>query len=156
LAAEVERKTAAIKPGVSLEEFERSGIRRALNFWDPAPGGLRETVFFVSARTGNASVSDELVCRFDRSDRLVGCKLECCRGEGRLITIAQYHSVRIGDSRSTVEERLCSPSDVEVEQEKIKTSYHIAVPIGHHDEGQTVMLIFKGDRLSWKGMSPYY
>lgn len=34
--------------------------------------------------------------------------------------------------------------------------YHIDLPVGHHDEGQTVMLVFEDGKLASKDMSPYY
>jgi hypothetical protein len=39
---------------------------------------------------------------------------------------------------------------------RVSISYHIDLPIGHHDEGQTVLLVFEGGKLTSKGMSPYY
>jgi hypothetical protein len=62
----------------------------------------------------------------------------------------------MGESRSEVEERLCSPSDVETKGQQVLAYYHIPLPVGHHDEGQTVMLVFEGNRLVSKDMSPYY
>ena len=39
---------------------------------------------------------------------------------------------------------------------EVRTYYHIPLPVGHHDEGQTVMLVFEGNRLVSKDMNPYY
>jgi hypothetical protein len=39
---------------------------------------------------------------------------------------------------------------------RLSIYYHIDLPVGHHDEGQTVMLVFDRGKLSTKGMSPYY
>jgi hypothetical protein len=65
--------------------------------------------------------------------------------------------LQLGESRAAVERRLCPPSWVESESaSRGRLYYHSPVPVGHHDEGQTVMLEFDEDRLSFKGMSPYY
>jgi hypothetical protein len=75
----------------------------------------------------------------------------------RSVTLEQYESLQLGESRAAVESRLCSPSWEEAESAgRSKTYYHIPLPVGHHDEGQTVMLAFDNDLLSFKGMSPYY
>jgi hypothetical protein len=148
----------ALKPGLPLTEFDGKYAFRALNFWDDV-GSERETVFFVGVKEGNASVSDQVVCRFDQSDRLRSCRKECCRHATRTITKEQYDSLALGDSRTDVERRLCSPSDWEVDKKaptNITTYYHIDLPIHHHDEGQTVMLVFKGGKLTSRDMSPYY
>jgi hypothetical protein len=148
----------SLKPGLPLREFTAQYARPALNFWDDV-GPDRETVFFVPMSEGNADVSDELVCRFDRNERLRWCKKECCRGTTRTITKEQYDSLAPGDARAIIEKRLCSPSTSEVDRKvptRVTTYYHIDLPVDHHDEGQTVMLIFEAGRLSSKGMSPYY
>ena len=156
LGRQVDAKVAAIKPGVTLSQFETDGIGRALNFWDPAPGGLRETVFFVSVDEGNAAVSDQVVCRFNKADVLQSCRKECCRSESRTMSAAVYESLKIGDDRSAVEERACSPSATERKGQQRTTYYHVPLPVDHHDEGQTAMLVFKQDKLASKNMSPYY
>jgi hypothetical protein len=147
----------SIKPGVSLKEFTTSGpARRALNFWNEVPGGLRETVFFVSASDGNSVVRDQVVCRFSKNDILLSCKRVCCRGQGRSISLEQYNSLEVGEAQAAVERRLCTPSDSERDgPRRLKTYYHIALPVGHHDEGQTVMLLFEDGSLVSKAMSPY-
>jgi hypothetical protein len=148
----------ALQPGLALKEFTSRFATQALNFWDDI-GSERETVFFVAVTEGNAQVSDQLVCRFDRNERLLWCQRECCRGATRTITIEQYNSLTVGETRPEVERRLCSPSDVEVDStgsQRVKTYYHIDLPIGHHNEGQTVMLVFESGKLSSKSMSPYY
>lgn len=148
----------SLKPGLPLREFTAQYARPALNFWDDV-GSDRETVFSVPMSEGNAYVSDQLVCRFDRSERLRWCKKECCRGTTRTITKAQYDSLVPGEARVVVEERLCSPSASEVDRrapKRFMTYYHIDLPVDHHDEGQTVMLIFEAGKLLSKGMSPYY
>ena len=62
-----------------------------------------------------------------------------------------------GESRETIERRLCSPSNVERQNGgHVATYYHIPIPVGHHDEGQTVMLVFEASKLVSMGMSPYY
>jgi hypothetical protein len=114
---------------------------------------------FVAVTERNAQVSDEVVCRFDRNDRLLWCRRECCRGETRTITLDQYNSLTVGETRGVVEGRLCSPSDVEADpknSKRVSTYYHIDLPVGHHDEGQTVLLIFEDGTLSSKDMNPYY
>jgi hypothetical protein len=148
----------ALKPGLTLKEFTTRFASQGLNFWDDV-GSERETVFFVVVAEGNAQVSDELVCRFDRSERLRSCRRECCRGTTRTITEEQYKAVAVGETRPELERRLCSASDSEVDPKKatrVSTYYHIDLPVGHHDEGQTVMFIFEDGKLSSKGMSPYY
>jgi hypothetical protein len=150
------REIVALKPGMSLEEFSRKYGSPGLNFWDDV-GPDRENVFFVSVVDGNAHVSDELVCRFDRRDRLRSCRRECCRATTRTISKTQYNSIASGESRADLERRLCSPSNVEIDQKTKRVSiyYHIDLPIGHHDEGQTVTLAFEGGKLTSKSMSPY-
>jgi hypothetical protein len=158
LGRQIDKRVQAIKPGRSLREFTSEFATQALNFWDRI-GSQRETVFFVTVEEGNAQVTDELVCRFDKNDLLLWCKRECCRGHVRTITLEQYNALTIGESRAAVERRLCSPSDVAVDPKdstRVSTYYHIDLPVGHHDEGQTVMLVFKSAALSSKGMSPYY
>jgi hypothetical protein len=155
--AKVEAITA-LEPGLPLEDFTAKFASPALNFWDNV-GTDRETVFFVTSGDGNAQVSDELVCRFDQRERLRSCKRECCRSATRTIEETQYNSLEIGTTRRDVERRLCSPSASEADNKNSKrlfTYYHIDLPIGHHDEGQTVMLVFDDGKLSSKGMSPYY
>lgn len=158
LGLKVDRRVDAIRPGVTLREFTTTAaVTRALNFWDEVPGSLRETVFFMSAGEGNAIVSDNIVCRFDSGDRLVSCERVCCRAQSRTVTLEQYNSLRLGESRSAVEGRLCSPSWVETESaSRVKTYYHVPLPVGHHDEGQAVMLVFDHNELSFKDMNPYY
>ena len=158
LGRRVDDRVRAIKPGLTLKEFTSQVATQALNFWDNV-GWQRETVFFVTVTEGNAQVSDEVVCRFDRNDRLVRCKRECCRGETRTITLDQYNSLAVGETRAVVEGRLCSPSDAEADPKNaklVRTYYHIDLPVGHHDEGQTVLLVFENGTVSSKGMSPYY
>lgn len=148
----------SLKPGLPLKEFTSSYASPALNFWDDV-GSDKETVFFVAVTDGNAQVSDQLVCRFDRGERLRSCRKECCRNAGRTITQEQYSSLVVGDARPEVERRLCSPSDVEVDRKKatrVSTYYDIDLPVGHHDEGQTVVLVFEEGKLMSKDMSPYY
>jgi hypothetical protein len=147
----------ALKPGMPLNEFSKYASQ-GLNFWDDV-GADKETVFFVGVTDGNAHVSDELVCRFGRDDRLRSCKRDCCRSTTRTINEAQYSALAVGDGRAEVERRLCSPSDSEADTKspnRVSIYYHIDLPVGHHDEGQTVMLIFQYGRLASKGMSPYY
>jgi hypothetical protein len=147
----------ALKPGMPLKDFSKYASQ-GLNFWD-AVGADKETIFFVSVTDGNARVSDELVCRFSRDDRLRSCKRECCRSTTRTISEAQYNELGVGDAQSDVERRLCSPSGSERDKKRptrVSIYYHIDLPVGHHDEGQTVMLIFQNGRLASKGMSPYY
>lgn len=108
-------------------------------------------VFFVGVTENTAQVSDQVVCRFDRSERLRSCRKACCRNAGRTITQEQYGSLLIGEARQEVERRLCSPSDVGADRKKVgrvSTYYHIDLPVGHHDEGQTVMLVFEGGKLT--------
>jgi len=127
----------ALEPGLPLKAFTAEFASPALNFWDNV-GWERETVFSVAATDGNAQVSDELVCRFDRAQRFRSCKRECCRSTTRTITETQYKSLAIGSTQSEVERRLCSPSDSEADPKNSKrlvTYYHIDLPIGHHDEG---------------------
>ena len=155
LGLQVDAKIAAIKPGTSLKEFTTTTASRAFDFDNPK--SREGALFFVGVREGNASVVDGFSCRFDSSGELVRCRRECCRSEVRQVSLDQYNSIAIGQTRSEVEARLCTPSDTESEKpRKLKTYYHIALPVGHHDEGQTVMLVFEEDRLSFKGMSPYY
>ena len=158
LGRQVDRLVAAIKPGITLKEFTSSGsVERALNFWDEVPGGLRETVFFVGVSDGNTAVTDEVVCRFNERDILISCRRACCRSQSRSVTLEQYDSLRQGESRAMIENRLCTPSDTERDAAgRVKTYYHIALPIGEHWEGQTVLLAFEKDVLAFKGMSPYY
>jgi hypothetical protein len=151
-------QVVSLTPGLPLKEFDGKYAYRALNFWDDA-GPDRETVFFVGVKEGNASVSDQVVCRFDRGDRLRSCRRECCRATSRTITKGQYDALAIGDARAAVERRLCSPSSSEVDNKtrsRVNTYYHIDLPIHHHDEGQTVLLVFESGKLTSKDMSPYY
>jgi hypothetical protein len=148
----------ALQPGVALEEFTRKYASQALNFWDDV-GVNKDTVFIVGVKDGNAQVTDQLVCLFDRSDRLLSCQRECCRYTTRTITEAQYNSIKPGETRAGIERRLCSASDSEVDPKnarRVSIYYHIDLPVDHHDEGQTVMLVFESGTLTSKGMSPYY
>ena len=148
----------ALTPGMPLREFTGKHASQGLNFWDNVDRD-KETVFFVGVSDADASVSDELVCRFDQSDRLRSCKRECCRSTTRRITEAQYKAISVGEARADVESRLCSPSRAEADKKnpkRVSIYYHIDLPIGHHDEGQTVMLTFQDGKLASKGMSPYY
>jgi len=116
-------------------------------------------VFDVTAAEGNAQVSDNLVCRFDKNDRLLWCKRECCRAKARTITLEQYNALKTGEARAGVEARLCSPSAAEADPKnpgRVNTYYHIDLPVGHHDEGQTVWLVFEKGALTSKDMNPYY
>lgn len=161
LGQQLDRKVAeiiALKPGLPLKDFTDRFARPALNFWDNV-GSDRETVFFVMALDGDSQVVDQLVCRFDQQERLQRCTRECCRHTSRTITEEQYNSLVVGELRREVERRLCSPSDVEGDEKdsnRISTYYHIDLPVGHHDEGQAVKLIFQDARLSSKDMNPYY
>jgi hypothetical protein len=155
LDAKVE-EIEALEPGLPLQDFTRHAIP-SLNFWDDV-GSERETGFLVAVSDGNTQVSDNLICRFDRSERLRSCRRECCRYTTRTITKEQYDSIAAGETRDALERRLCSPSDSEVDAEnaaRASTYYHIDLPIGHHDEGQGVMLRFEDGRLTSKHMSPY-
>jgi hypothetical protein len=155
LGKRLDERIAGIKPGTSLQEFTEGFASRALNFDDPK--SREGALFFVGVTEGNATVVDELQCRFDSHARLISCRRECCRSESRSITLAQYDSLAVGQLRQDVEARLCSPSDVERKGlGKIQTYYHIPLPVGHHWEGQTVLLEFENDRLTFKDMSPYY
>jgi hypothetical protein len=155
LGQQLDAKIAAIKPGTPLKEFTTTTASRAFDFDNPT--SRKGALFFVGVREGNASVVDELECRFDSVGRLVRCRRECCRSESRRVSLDQYNSIALGQTRIQVEAKLCAPSDVEsAKAGKVKTYYHIPLPVGHHDEGQTVMLVFDNDRLSFKGMSPYY
>ena len=147
---------AAIKPGITLKEFTSSGsVERALNFWDEVPGGLRDTVFFVGVSDGNTAVTDEVVCRFNERDILISCRRACCRSQSRSVTLEQYDSLRQGESRAMIENRLCTPSDTERDAAgRVKTYYHIALPIGEHWEGQTVLLAFEKDVLAFRAGAP--
>jgi hypothetical protein len=152
------RVILALKAGVALDEFSRKHASRGLNFWDDV-GVNRETALIAGVADGNAQVTDSLVCVFDRNDRLLSCRRECCRYTTRTITKAQYDSINAGEARAEVERRLCSASNSEVDPKNAKRLsiyYHIDLPVGHHDEGQTVMLVFDRGKLSTKGMSPYY
>jgi hypothetical protein len=158
LGRRVDERIKAIRPGVTLTQFTKAYARPALNFWDDV-GSERETVFFIGVADGNAQVSDELVCRFNKSDRLLWCRRECCRSETRTISSDQYTSLKAGETRAALEARLCSPSDVEVDPKnprRVSTYYHIDLPVGHHDEGQTVVLVFEDGALVSKKMGPYY
>ena len=155
LGLRLDQRIAGLKPGTSLKEFTSSFASQALNFEHPLSRG--GALFFVGISEGTASVTDELQCRFDPTGRLVSCRRECCRSESRSVTLEQYNSLAVGQSRSEIEARLCSPSYVERESRtKVKTYYDIPLPVGHHDEGQGVLLMFENDRLAFKGMSPYY
>src|SRR5262249_30904670 len=128
-----------LTPGMPLTEFTSKHASQGLNFWDDV-GRDKETVFFVGVSDGNTQVIDELVCRFDRSDRLRSCKRECCRSTTRTITEAQYKAISVGEARAEIERRLCSPSDSEADKKsptRVSIYYHIDLPIGEHDEGQT-------------------
>lgn len=72
------------------------------------------------------------------------------------MSVALYESLKVGDERSAVEGRACSPSDTEAKGEQTTTYYHVPLPVDHHDEGQTAMLVFKQNKLASKTMSPYY
>jgi hypothetical protein len=155
LGLKLDRRIASLKPGTTLQEFTRDFASRALE--GERPQSPKGALFFVGIAEGNASLSDELQCRFDAGNRLVSCHRECCRSESREVTLEQYNALAVGESRSDVERRLCSPSLVERKSPtSVTTYYHIALPVGEHDEGQGVLLVFDQDRLSWKGMSPYY
>ena len=155
LRARLNRKIADLKPGLSLEEFTRDFASQALNFETPtSPEGA---LFFVGLTEGNATVTDELQCRFDSGNKLISCHRECCAYNVRDVTPEQYKSLATGESREAIEQRLCSPSTVEKQDDgRVVTYYHIDLPTGHHFEGQTVMLIYEGGKLVSKGMSPYY
>jgi hypothetical protein len=155
LGLKLDRRIASLKPGTTFEEFTRDFASRALEWERPqSPTGA---LFFAGISEGNASISDELQCRFDAGNRLVSCHRECCRSESREVTLDQYNSLTVGESRSDVEWRLCSPSLVERKSPaSVTTYYHIPLPVGEHYEGQGVLLVFDQDRLSSKGMSPYY
>jgi hypothetical protein len=155
LRVELDRRVAALKPGLKLQEFTREFASQALNFEHPQS---REGAgFIVGVSEGNATVTDNLHCRFDSQGLLVRCRRECCRYTGRRVTLEQYDAIAVGQTRSEIEARLCSPSFVERDTpSKVKTYYHIALPVAHHDEGQGVLLVFENDRLTFKGMSPYY
>jgi hypothetical protein len=155
LGARLDREIASLKPGTPLRDFTRDFASQALNFERPtSPEGA---LFIVGVSEGNATVTDELQCRFDAGERLVSCHRECCRDSIRQITPEQYESLAQGETREEVERRLCSPSDTERQgADRISTYYHIALPIGHHDEGQTVLLVFERGKLVFMGMSPYY
>ena len=65
----------------------------------------------------------------------------------------------MGDTKADVERRLCSPSASETDPKnpkRVTLYFHIDLPVGHHDEGQTVMLVFEHGKMVSKGMSPYY
>jgi hypothetical protein len=155
LGVELDRRISALKPGLTLHEFTSGFASQALNFEHPQS---REGAgFIVGVSEGNATVTDNLHCRFDARGLLVRCRRECCRYTGRRVTLEQYDAIATGQTRSEVEARLCSPSFVEREgRSKVKTYYHIPLPVAHHDEGQGVLLVFENDRLTFKGMSPYY
>jgi len=155
LGVTLDQRIAGLKPGLTLQEFTKTFASQALNFEHPQ--SREGALFFIGVSDGNASVTDEVQCRFDRAGRLISCHRECCRSETRSVTLEQYNSLAVGQSRSDIEARLCSPSHAErASRIKLRTSYHIALPVGHHDEGQGVLLIFENDRLTFKGMSPYY
>jgi hypothetical protein len=155
LGLQLDAKIAAIKPGIPLKEFTTTTASRAFDFDDPK--SRKGALFLIGVREGNASVVDELDCWFDSGGRLIRCRLVCCRSESRRVSLGQYNAIAIGQTRAEVEAVLCAPSDTESEKlGTVKTYYHIPLPVGHHDEGQTVMLVFDNGRLSSKGMSPYY
>jgi hypothetical protein len=148
----------ALKPGLPLKSFQGHYAYQALNFWTKV-GAARETVFFVVVEEGNAYISDEVSCRFGRDDRLQACRRECCRSSVRTISKAQYDGVAAGDVRERLERSLCGPSNAEGDAKNPRRTtlyYHVDLPIGHHDEGQTAMLVFEDNKLVSKDMSPYY
>ena len=76
----------------------------------------------------------------------------------RTITEVWYNSLAVGESRSEVERRLCSPSDSDPDPKnpgRVTVYYHIDIPVPFHDEGQTVYLTFEGGKLVSKDMSVY-
>jgi hypothetical protein len=155
LRAKLNRQIAALKPGMPLQEFTHGFASQALNF--ETPTSREGALFFVGVSEGNATVTDELQCRFDSAKKLISCHRECCAYNSREISPAQFESLVIGESRQAIELRLCSPSTHEGQKGgRVATYYHIDLPIGHHDEGQTVMLVYERGKLISKGMSPYY
>ena len=155
LRAELNRQVAALKPGLPLQEFTRAFASQALNF--ETPTSRDGALFIVGVSEGNATVTDELRCRFDLDKKLISCHRECCAYDIRDITPVQFQSLVMGESREAVEARYCSPSSHERQKGgRVATYYHIDLPIGHHDEGQTVMLVYEQGKLISKDMSPYY
>jgi hypothetical protein len=155
LRVKLNRQIAALKPGLPLREFTHGFASQALNF--ETPTSHEGALFIVGISEGNAAVTDELQCRFDSAKKLIACHRECCAYNIRDITPAHFESLVVGESRETVEARLCSPSTFEKKKGgRVATYYHIDLPIDHHDEGQTVMLVYERGRLVSKAMSPYY
>jgi hypothetical protein len=155
LRAKLNRQIAALKPGLPLQEFTRALASQALNF--ESPTSREGALFIAGVSEGNATVTDELQCRFDSGKKLISCHSECCAYDIRDITPVQFQSLVIGEAREAVEARLCSPSSHERQKGgSVTTYYHIDLPIGHHDEGQTVMLVYEQGKLISKGVSPYY
>ncbi len=155
LREKLNSQIAGLKPGMPLQEFTRGFASQALNFEKPTY--FRGALFRAGLAEGNATVTDTLQCRFDSAEKLISCHRECCAYTIREVTLDQYKSVAIGDSREAVEQRLCSPSTVEQQgATKVATYYYIDLPVGHHDEGQTVMLVYERGKLVSKDMSPYY
>lgn len=155
LRAKLNRQVAALKPGLPLQEFTRVFASQALNF--ETPTSREGALFIVGVSEGNATVTDELQCRFDSENKLISCHRECCAYNIRDLTPELFQSLAIGESREAVEARLCSPSSHERQKGgRAATYYHIDLPIGHHDEGQTVMLVYEQGKLISKDMSPYY
>jgi hypothetical protein len=155
LRAKLDQRIADLKPGLALREFTRGFASQALNFEKPTY--FQGALFIVAISEGNATVTDELQCRFDASEQLISCRRECCQYTIREMTLDQYTSLAKGESREAVEGRLCSPSSTERQSAgRVATYYHVPLPVGHHDEGQTAMLVFEDGKLSSKGMSPYY
>jgi len=155
LRAKLNRQIAALRPGIPLQEFTHAFASQALNF--ETPTSREGALFIVGASEGNAMVTDELQCRFDSGNKLISCHRECCAYSIRDITAVQFQLLAIGESREAVEARLCAPSLHERQKGgRVATYYHIDLPIGHHDEGQTVMLVYERGKLISKDMSPYY
>jgi hypothetical protein len=154
LREKLDRRIAGLKPGVPLQEFTQGFASQALHFETPtAYGGA---LFIVGMAEGNATATDTLRCRFDSANKLISCHRECCAYTIREVTLDQFKSVAVGDTRAAVEQRLCSPSTTEKRGAAgIATRYYIDLPVGHHDEGQTVMLVYERGRLVSKSMSPY-
>jgi hypothetical protein len=154
LGRQLDRRFAQVKPGTTLADFVVQVAPRALDF--DTPQSREGAMFDLFISEGNATVSDNLTCRFDRTDRLLSCRKECCRSRSRLIAPEVFAALAIGDTRASVIQRACSPSLLERKGSRVNAYYHDPTPIFGHDEGQTVLLTFEHERLVSKDKSPYY